>query len=105
MFARKVNGSLAHALVAAKVGVLPHAPAGVAAQKIRVAGGVAQRRLAGIVGADAREDRLQLLKVLGQFFRTIIAMAEIQHASYPVSSSASQVTGAKAETLDQLVHG
>ncbi len=30
---------------------------------------------------------------------------EEQNASYPVSSSASQVTGAKAETLDQLVYG
>src|SRR6266516_3149121 len=32
-------------------------------------------------------------------------MAEIHNASYPVSSSASQVNGAQAETLDQLVHG
>src|SRR6266516_1152659 len=66
MFARKMNGSLAHALVATKVGILSNTPAGVTAQKKRVAGGIAQRRLAGIVGADAREDRLQLLEaVLG----------------------------------------
>src|SRR5258708_6860325 len=64
MFARKVNGSLAHALVAAKVGVLPHAPAGVAAQKIRVAGGIAQGRLAGVMSADAWEDRFQLLQAV-----------------------------------------
>ncbi len=64
MFARKVNGSLAHALVAAEVGVLPHAPAGVAAEKIRVTGGVAQRRLAGVMSADAREDILQLLQAV-----------------------------------------
>src|SRR5216683_7126753 len=49
MFAREVNGSLAHALVAAEVSILPHAPAGVTAQKIGVAGRVAQRRPAGIV--------------------------------------------------------
>src|SRR6266568_289273 len=64
MFAREVNGSLAHALVAAEVGVLPDAPARVTAQKIRVAGGVAQRSPAGIVGADAREDTLQLLQAV-----------------------------------------
>src|SRR5438270_13773410 len=34
MFAREVDGSLAHALVAAEVGALSHPPAGVAAQKI-----------------------------------------------------------------------
>src|SRR5216684_7300482 len=66
MFARKVDRPLAHALVAAEVSVLPDTPAGVAAQKIRVAGGVAQRGPAGIVGADTREDTLQLLQaVLG----------------------------------------
>jgi hypothetical protein len=66
MFARKVNASLAHALVAPEAGILSNTPAGVAAQKKRVARGVAQRCLAGIVGADAREDRLQLLEaVLG----------------------------------------
>src|SRR6266702_2677843 len=52
------------ALVAAEVGVLPDAPARVTAQKIRVAGGVAQRSPAGIVGADAREDTLQLLQAV-----------------------------------------
>src|SRR5258708_10217133 len=66
MFAREVNGPLAHSLVAAEVGILPDAPARVTAQKIGVAGGVAQRRPAGIVGADTREDTLQLLQaVLG----------------------------------------
>src|SRR5260370_21795616 len=66
MFAREGDRPLAHALVAAEVGALPHAPAGVAAEKIRVAGGVAQRGPAGIVGADTREDTLQLLQaVLG----------------------------------------
>src|SRR5260370_3686449 len=44
------------------------------------------------------------MKVLCQFFRTIIAIAEIHHASCPVSSSASQIHGAQTETLDQLVH-
>src|SRR5579864_8196638 len=66
MFAREVNGSLAGALVAAEVGTLPDTPARVTAQKIGVAGGVAQRGPAGIVGADTREDTLQLLQaVLG----------------------------------------
>ncbi len=66
MFARKVNRSLAHALVAAEAGILSHPPAGVTAQQKRVAGGVAQGRSARIVGADAGEDRLQLLEaVLG----------------------------------------
>src|SRR6266853_1158900 len=66
MFARKVNGSLAHSFIATEVGILSNTPAGVTAKKKRVAGGIAQRRLAGIMGADAREDRLQLLEaVLG----------------------------------------
>ena len=64
MFARKVNGSLAHALVAGETGILAYPPAGVAAQQIGVAGGIAERRLAGIVGADAGEDRLQLLQAV-----------------------------------------
>src|SRR5260370_21008640 len=62
MFAREGDRPLAHALVAAEVSTLPDTPAGVAAQKIRVAGGVAQRGPAGIVGADTREDTLQLLQ-------------------------------------------
>src|SRR5712692_7588525 len=66
MFAREVNGSLARALVAAEVGILPDAPARVTAQKIGVARGVAQRGSAGVVGADTREDTLQLQQaVLG----------------------------------------
>ena len=66
MFAREVDWSLARALVAAEVSVLPDTPAGVTAQKIGVACGVAQRGPAGVVGADAREDTLQLLQaVLG----------------------------------------
>src|SRR5260370_26410789 len=64
MFARKVDRPLACALVAAGVSVLPDTPAGVAAQKIRVAGGVAQRGPAGIVGAATREDTLQLLQAV-----------------------------------------
>src|SRR5579864_7415265 len=64
MFAREGDRPLAHALVAAEVGALPHAPAGVAAQKIGVAGGVAQRRLADIVSADTREHTLQLLQAV-----------------------------------------
>src|SRR6266851_4457590 len=66
MFAREVDRPLARALVAAEVRVLPDAPARVTAQKIGVAGGVAQCGPAGIVGADTREDTLQLLQaVLG----------------------------------------
>src|SRR2546421_7884266 len=66
MFAREVNGSLAHALVATEAGILSNTPTGVTAQKKRVAGRIAQRRLSDIVGTDAREDRLQLLEaVLG----------------------------------------
>src|SRR5438552_8254447 len=64
MFACKVNESLAHALVATEVSILSHAPAGVTAQKKRIARGIAQRRLAAIVGADAGEDRLQLLEAV-----------------------------------------
>src|SRR6266581_3554487 len=66
MFAREGDRPLARALVAAEVRVLPNTPAGVTAPKIRVARGVAQRGLAGVVGADPREDPLQLLQaVLG----------------------------------------
>src|SRR5258708_7579695 len=57
MFACEVNGSLAHALVAAESGVLSHLPAGVAAEKIGIARGVAQRGPAG-------EDVLQLLEAV-----------------------------------------
>src|SRR5258707_7630238 len=64
MFAREIDRPLACALVAAEVSVLPDTPAGVAAQKIGVAGGVAQCRLADIVGADTREDTLQLLQAV-----------------------------------------
>ena len=62
MFARELDRPLAHALVAAEVSILPDTPARVTAQKIGVAGGIAQRRLTGIVGADTREDTLQLLQ-------------------------------------------
>src|SRR5260370_2795360 len=66
MFAREVNGSLAHALVASEVGILSNAPTGVTAQKKRVAQRIAQCCLSDIVGADARQDQLQLLEaVLG----------------------------------------
>ena len=66
MFAREGDWPLARALVAAEVRVLPNTPAGVTAPKIRVARGVAQRGPAGVVGADPREDPLQLLQaVLG----------------------------------------
>src|SRR5690348_12824287 len=64
MFAREVNGSLARALVSGEAGILSHAPTGVAPQKERVAGGIAQRRPAVIVGADAREECLQLLEAI-----------------------------------------
>src|SRR6266568_7268550 len=64
MFAREVNGSLAHALVAAEAGALSHLPAGVAAEKIGIAQRVAQRGPAGVVGADAGEDTLQLLQTV-----------------------------------------
>src|ERR1700680_404460 len=64
MFAREVNGSLAHTFVAAEVGVLPDTPAGVAAQKIGVARGVAQRGPAGVMSTDAGEDTLQLLQAV-----------------------------------------
>src|SRR5947209_8755525 len=66
MFAREGDRPLARTLVAAEVRVLPDTPARVTAQKRGVAGGVAQRRPAGVVGADPREDTLQLLQaVLG----------------------------------------
>src|SRR5260370_2624834 len=64
MFAREVDRPLARALVAAEVGVLSHTPAGVTAPKIGVAGGVAQRRLANVMSADAREHTLQLLQAV-----------------------------------------
>src|SRR5215467_285800 len=66
MFAREVNGPLPHALVSSEAGILPYTPARVTAQKVSVAGRIAQRHLACIVGADARKDKLQLLQaVLG----------------------------------------
>src|SRR5260370_8653026 len=46
MFARAVNGSLARALVAAEVGILPDPPARVPAPKIRVACSVDKHLLA-----------------------------------------------------------
>src|SRR5215813_11879434 len=64
MLAREVNGSLPHALVAAELRILPDTPAGVTAQKIRVAGRVAQRGPARIVGADPWQDVLQLLQAV-----------------------------------------
>src|SRR5260370_26201142 len=64
MFAREGDRPLAHALVAAEVSVLPDTPARVTSQKIGVAGGVAQRGLAGIVGADTRKETLQLLQAV-----------------------------------------
>src|SRR5260370_4384672 len=64
MFARKVDRPLACALVAAEVSTLPDTPAGVAAQKIRAAGGVAQRGPTALVDADTREDTLQLLQAV-----------------------------------------
>src|SRR5579859_1169990 len=60
MLAREVNGSLARALVAAKVGALAHTPAGITAQKMRVACRIAQGGFAGVMSADAREDTFQL---------------------------------------------
>jgi hypothetical protein len=66
MFAREVDRPLARTLVAAEVSLLPDTPACVTAQKIGVAGGVAQRGPACVVGADTGEDTLQLLQaVLG----------------------------------------
>src|SRR5258706_2179872 len=66
MLARKVHGALPHAFVAADARILPDAPARVTALKIGVAGGIAERRPAGIVSTDTREDALQLLQaVLG----------------------------------------
>src|SRR5712691_9423942 len=66
MFAREGDRPLARALVAAEVRVLPDTPAGITAPKIRVTGVIAQRGPAGVVGADPREDPLQLLQtVLG----------------------------------------
>src|SRR6266851_6553472 len=64
MFARERDRPLARALVAAEVRVLPDTPARVTAQKIGVAGGVAQRGSAGIVGTDTGEDMLQLLQAV-----------------------------------------
>src|SRR5579859_384094 len=60
MLAREVNGSLARTLVAAKVGALPHTPAGITAQQIRVACRIAQGGFACVMSADAGEDALQL---------------------------------------------
>src|SRR5207245_4735910 len=64
MFAREVDRPLAGALVAAEVSVLPDTPARVTAQKIGVAGGVAQRGPASVVGADTRQDTLQLMQAV-----------------------------------------
>ncbi len=64
MFAREVNGSLARAFVATESGVLSHFPAGVAAEKMGIACGVAQGGPAGVVSADAGEDTLQLLEAV-----------------------------------------
>lgn len=64
MFAREVDRPLACALVAGEVRVLPDTPAGVTAPQIGVAGGVAQGGPAGVVGADAGEDTLQLLQAV-----------------------------------------
>src|SRR5579864_9788938 len=62
MLAREVYRSLLCALVAAKVGVLTDAPAGVAAEQVGIARRVAQRCPAGVVRADAGENALQLLQ-------------------------------------------
>src|SRR5947209_18370395 len=62
MLAREVYRPLAHTLVAAKEGVLPGAPACVAAEQIGVARRVAQGRSAGVMRADAGKDPLQLLQ-------------------------------------------
>src|SRR5713101_5432763 len=64
MFAREVDRPLVGALIAAEVSVLPDTPACVTAQKIGVAGGVAQRGPASVVGADTRQDTLQLLQAV-----------------------------------------
>src|SRR5579863_4737608 len=64
MFAREVDRPLACALVAAEVCALPDAPACVTAEKIGIAGGVAQGGPAGVVSADTWEDTLQLLQAV-----------------------------------------
>src|SRR5436305_14471221 len=66
MLAREVNGSLAHSLIAAELGILANAPAGVTALKKGVPCRVAQCCPATIMGADTWEYTLQLLQtVLG----------------------------------------
>src|SRR5947209_17793620 len=62
VLAREMYRPLAHPFVATKERVLPHLPARVASQQVRITRRVAQGCLASIVSADAREDTLQLLQ-------------------------------------------
>jgi hypothetical protein len=66
MFAREVNRSLAHALVAAEMCALSHLPARVTAEKIGVARGVAQGDPASVMSADTWEDTLQLQQAVSR---------------------------------------
>src|SRR6266852_6974079 len=73
VLACEVDRPLANSLVTTKEGILPHAPARVASEKIGIARGVTQCCLSCVVSADARKDALQLLKailsILLDFFR------------------------------------
>src|SRR5260370_26665676 len=64
MVGREGDWSVARALVAAEVSSFPDTQARVTAPEIGVVGGVAQRRLANVMSADAGEDRLQLLQAV-----------------------------------------
>src|SRR5947209_13381434 len=59
---REVNGTLAHALVTTKEGILPNTPARVTSLEIRITSGVAERCGARVMRTDTREDLFQLLK-------------------------------------------
>src|SRR5438309_1438090 len=64
MLAGEVNRSLAHTLVASKGGALPHAPAGITAEQIRLSRRIAQGGFSGVMSADAGEDALQLQQAI-----------------------------------------